>query len=154
MSDTTKKSGKGNKVTDNVVYIKGLLKSTYNHADKDDNGNIIKSTNIITIFSDDATIEDKPAMEFFKSFYDGKPSKWIPNWIKEKKDFIAVKSAYNIPVMIEDEQKQMSFAEWVERGNIRGASVTVKCNIKDSAVYPNAMMVHTEGEPYDAFADF
>lgn len=154
MSDTKKTPAKGNKATDNVIYIKGLLKSTYNHTDKDDNGNVAKSTNIITIFSDDAKIDDKPALDFFKSFYDGKPSKWIPNWIKEDKDFIAVKSSYNIPVKLEEEDRQMSFAEWVERGNIRGASVTVKCNIKDSAVYPNAMLVHSEGEPYDAFAEF
>lgn len=138
-----------------IIYLKGSLKSSYNATEKDDNGNIIKSTNIVSIYKDGATDGDgKKAIDFFTGFYKGKNQKWLPDWFKSDKDIIVVKSAYNIPVMTEWDKKQMSFAEWVERGNIRNAKVTIKCNVKESAIYPNAMMVHEDGEPYDAFAEF
>lgn len=140
-----------------TIYVKGALKSSYNHQEKDDNGNITGSTNVISIFTDGVQISDenkKELADFFQDFYKGKPAKWVPSWYKEKKDFIALKSTYNVPVKTEFDDKQMSFAQWVERGNIRGAIVTIKCNVKESAVYPNAMLVHTDGEPYDAFAEF
>lgn len=138
-----------------TIKFEGTLKSSYNHTEKDDNGNVIKSTNVISLFNDGLTVDGSSNVrEFFDKFYDGKAKKWIPDWYKDNKDFIAVKSAYNVPVKIDDEDKQMSFAEWVERGNIRGAKVIVKCNVKESAIYPNAMLVLSEGEPYDAFAEF
>lgn len=138
-----------------TIYIKGVLKSTYNATEKDDNGNIKSSTNIISIFRDGATDgDDKDINKFFTDFYKGKNAKWIPDWFKSDKDFLAIKSAYNIPVMTEWDNKQMSFAEWVDRGSIRGAKVIVKCNVKESAIYPNAMKVVEDGEPYDAFAEF
>jgi hypothetical protein len=140
-----------------TIYVTGTLKSTYNHVDKDDNGNVTKSTNIITVFKDGAKIieneKDIDINKFFDDFYKGKSAKWIPDWYKNGKDFISIKSGYNIPVKIDNEM-QMSFAEWVERGNIRGAEVVIKCNVKESAIYPNAMLVKSEGEPYDAFANF
>ena len=138
-----------------ILYVKGALKSTYNHTEKDDNGNVKSSTNVISIFKDGATDgEGKDINKFFTDFYKGKNAKWIPEWFKGDKDFLTLKSAYNIPVKTEFDGRQMSFAEWVERGNIRGAKVTVKCNVKESSVYPNAMLVHEDGEPYDAFAEF
>lgn len=142
-----------------TIYFKGTLKSTYNHEDKDDNGNVVKSSNIISVFSEDLEGFDADGKvfdvtDFFNTFYKGKTAKWVPDWYKEKKDFITLKSSYNVPVKVVTEDKQMSFAEWVERGEIRGAVVTIKCNVKESAIYPNAMLVHQVGEPYDAFAEF
>lgn len=138
-----------------TIKFDGFLKSAYNHTDKDDNGNISKSTNIISIFRKDLSCTASvPVEEFFDAFYEGKAKKWIPDWYKENKDFFTVKSSYNIPVMIDEEKKQMSFAEFVERGNIRDAHVVLKCNVKDSAIYPNALLVLEEGKPYDAFENF
>ena len=139
-----------------TIKFDGKLKSAYNHVDKDDNGNVVKSTNIISIFRNEELECDasQPVDEYFDSFYEGKFKKWIPDWYKENKDFFTVKSAYNIPVMIDEEKKQMSFAEFVERGNIRDAHVVLKCNVKDNAIYPNAMLVLEEGKPYDAFENF
>ena len=136
--------------------FKGRLKSTFNVSEKDDNGNVIKSSNVISMFKDDLTIdgENVKVQEYFDKFYENTAKKWIPDWHKEKKDFFSVKSSYNIPVRLEDDDTRLSFAEWVERGNIRDAIVTLKCNVKENALYPVAMSVETEGEPYDAFKDF
>lgn len=138
-----------------VTYFKGKLKSSFSVTEKDDNGNVKKVNNVVSLFREDLTMDDSEKVtEFFEGFYKNTAKKWIPDWHKEGKDYISLKSSYNIPVKIEDENKQMSFSEWVDRGEIRGAYVTLKCNIKDNALYPSALLVHEVGEPYDAFADF
>ena len=145
-----------------TMKLHGALKSAYNAENKDDNGNVIKSTNIVNIYADgltmekdDGTIIDGAGVsDFFDKFYENTAKKWIPDWYKESKDFISVKSVYNIPCMLADEKLQMSFAEFVERGNIRDAKVIVKVNVKDNALYPNAMLIEEEGTPYDAFENF
>lgn len=152
------------KETTNKVTMKlhGALKSAYNTQDKDENGNVKKSTNIVNIFldgltmeKDDGTVIDGAGVrEFFDDFYANTVKKWVPDWYKDEKDFMSVKSAYNIPCKIEDDGKQMSFAEFVERGNIRDAKVIVKVNVKENALYPNAMLIVDEGTPYDAFENF
>lgn len=144
-----------------TIKFYGTLKSAYNAQEKDENGNVKKSTNIVSLFreglkleKDGKEITGEKLTEYFNKFYENTAKKWVPDWHKENKDFVSMKSGYNIPCMIEDEKKQMSFAEFVERGNIRDAEVIVKCNVKDSAFYPNAMMIVTEGKPYNAFENF
>lgn len=141
--------------TTKTCKFEGTLKSAYTHTDKDDNGNVKGITNIISLFRDGLTVDGKPEVDkFFDAMYKDTVKKYIPDWHKEKKDYITVKSAYNIPVKLDEEGTQMSFAEFVERGNIRGAKVILKCNVKVNACYPSALLVLSEGEPYDAFKDF
>ena len=142
---------------ENVVTVKfeGKLRSAYTHTEKDDNGNVSKITNVLTISRDGLTVDGSDKVqEFFDGFYKNTAKKWIPDWFKEDKPFIVLKSAYNIHVKLDELDKKMSFSEFVERGNIGGADVIVKCNQRENAIYPSAMLVLTEGEPYDAFADF
>ena len=144
-----------------TIKFHGTLKSAFNSENKNDNGNVVKSTNIINLYreglqleKDGETIEGLDLDTFFDDLFESVAKKWVPDWYKEEKDFISAKSTYNIPCMIDDEKKQMSFAEFVERGNIRDAKVILKCNLKNNAFYPNAMMILEEGTPYDAFEDF
>ncbi len=138
-----------------TVIIAGVVKSAFTHEEKNDDGSIKSKTNIISLFSDDNLKIDGSAKiwEFFEGFYNGLASKWIPNWYKEKSG-VVLKSAYNVPVLIVDTDERLSFEQFVERGLIRGANVQIKCNVKDSAIYPSAIKVITDGEEYDAFADF
>lgn len=139
-----------------VIYFKGTLKSSYSADDKDDNGNVIGIVNTISLYRDGLTVDDSDKVdEFFKGCFKNTTKKYQPTWWKEDKDACTFKSRYNVPVKIEETDEQMTFAQWVDRGEIRGALVTLKCNlVNDSVVYPSAMLVHKVGEPYDAFADF
>lgn len=139
-----------------VIYFKGTLKSSYSADDKDDNGNVIGIVNTVSLYRDGLTVDDSDkANEFFEGCFKNTTKKYQPNWWKEGKDACSFKSRYNVPVKIEDTEEQMTFAQWVDRGEIRGALVTLKCNlVNDSVIYPSAMLVHKVGEPYDAFADF
>ena len=153
---TTNKATKTNKETNKeTVIIAGVIKSAFTHVEKNDDGSIKSKTNVISLFADDnLSIDGSPKIwEFFEGFYQGLAPKWIPNWFKERSG-ISLKSSYNIPVMIVDTGDRLSFEEFVERGLIRGASVQIKCNVKDSAIYPSAMKVIADGEEYDAFKDF
>lgn len=149
---TNKATTKTNKET---TVIAGVIKSAFTHVEKNDDGSIKSKTNVISLFADDNLTIDGSAKiwEFFDAFYNGLAPKWVPNWYKEKTG-VSLKSSYNIPVMIVDTGDRFSFEEFVERGLIRGASVQIKCNVKDSAIYPSAMKVITDGEEYDAFKDF
>lgn len=139
-----------------TIYFKGTLKSSFSADDKDDNGNVIGIVNTVALYRDGLTVDDSDKVnEFFESCYKNTTKKYQPNWWKDDKDACAFKSRYNVPVKIEETDNQMTFAQWVDRGEIRGALVTLKCNlVNDSVIYPSAMLVHKVGEPYDAFADF
>lgn len=146
-----------NNETVETIKIEGRVKSAYSHTEKDDNGNVVSRTNVISLYRDGLKIGDgKTSVEdFFNEMYKGVSNqKFIPAWHKENKPFISIKSSYNIHVKIDELNTQMSFVDFVERGNINGAEVVVKCNVKPNALYPSAMLVVKEGEPYDAFKDF
>lgn len=138
------------------IYLKGTLKSSYSADDKDDNGAVIGIVNTVALYRDGLTVDDSDKVEeFFEGCFKNTTKKYQPNWWKEDKDAAFFKSRYNVPVKIEETDEQMTFAQWVDRGEIRGALVTLKCNlVNGSVIYPSAMLVHKVGEPYDAFADF
>ena len=143
--------------TKDTTIFEGVLKSAFTHVEKNDDGTIVKSTHILSIFNDDDLRRDgfdhDEAWAFLDEFYSGKPAKYVPNWVKDKKDLV-FKSAYNVYVKIEDTDERLSFDEFVDRGLIRGAKVRLKCNVKDAAIYPSALLILEDGEEYDAFADF
>lgn len=132
----------------------GVLKSAFTHQQKNDAGEVTGVTHVIQLFPDGLKIDDSEKVwEFFDGFYNGVASKWVPEWYKEKKG-VTVKSNYDIPVKIVDTDERFSFPQFVDRGMIRNAKVLVKCNIKESALYPIAMKIVEDGEVYDAFKDF
>lgn len=138
-----------------TVKLEGKLKSAYTHTEKDDNGDAKKVTNIVSIYKDGLTIDGSDKVkEFFEEMYKDTVKKFVPDWFKDDKDYITVKSSFNIACKLDQEDRQLSFAEFCERGNIRGAEVILKCNHKPNALYPSAMLIVKEGEAYDAFKDF
>ena len=141
----------------NQVHITGNLRSAFTHDDTNEDGSIVKSTHIISLFNDDEISIDgadsSKVWDFFDGFYAGKPNKYVPSWYKDKSG-VTLKSRYNVPIRILDTGERLSFDEFVKRGLIRNASVDILCNVKDSGVYPAAMQINEDGEEYDAFANF
>ena len=148
---------KENTITKETTIFDGILKNAYTHTEKNDDGTVKSATHILSIFNDENLSQDgadqATTWKFFDAFYEGKPAKYVPNWVKEKKD-IVFKSAYKVYVKVEATGERMTFDEFVDRGLIRGAKVRLKCNVKDAACYPSALLVLEDGEEYDAFADF
>lgn len=144
-----------NKDTKDTAIFEGVLKSAFTHTDKNEDGSVASCTHVLSVYRDGLLIDgSEKTQDFFDAFYNGKPAKYIPSWYKDGKDSITFKSAYNVPVKIEDSDERFSFDEFVGRGLIRGAKVQIKVNVKEQAIYPAAMKVLVDGEEYDPFADF
>lgn len=99
---------------------------------------------------------DKNLWKLFDDIYATAQKRWVPEWYKnrDEKNLIVLKSAYEIPFLINATGERLSMDDFIERDLIRGAEVKIKCNVKESCIYPSAVKVFTDGEAYDAFADF
>lgn len=152
------------KETDTIM-LNACIKSAFTHNEKDDNGQPTgKTTNVIILYPD---VESNPDVwEVLTKLYEHTADKWIPKWFKDKSS-ITLKSAYNIPIQIADENAIdldeikaksdkciISFSDFVTRGYIEGARCFIQCNIKESAIYPKAVRIMCDGKEYDPFADF
>ena len=153
-----------------TIKIKGVIKSAFTHVDKNDDGTTRATVNNVHLFPDavlDGGLDEGgDVWKIFDVLYTHVSDKWIPKWYKDK-SCIKLKTGYNLPVQIADEDAEdykeliaehdkgiLTFGEFVQRGKIANANVIIKCNIKESAVYPSAMRVLSDGEVYDAFKDF
>lgn len=144
--------------TKETVKISGKLLSAYTHQESDEKTGEVKQTNILSISTDGVNIDGAKGEKFwafFDALYEGVKPKWIPDWYKDRsKGKVTFKSRYNIAVKIDDTDERMSFAQFVERGLIRNADVTLKLNVKDNTLYPSALLINEDGEVYDAFENF
>lgn len=148
-----------------TIMLDACIKSAFTHTEKDEAGQPTgKSTNVIMLYPDAES--DPDIWEVLTKLYEHTADKWIPKWFKDK-SCITLKSAYNIPVQIADEQAVdleeikvksdkciLSFSEFVQRGYIEGARCFILCNIKESAIYPKAVRIMCDGKEYDPFKDF
>lgn len=148
-----------------TIMLNAVIKSAFTHAEKDESGQLTgKTTNVIMLYPD---VESDPDVwELLTQLYDHTSDKWVPKWFKDKSG-ITLKSAYNIPVQIADEQATdldeikaksdkciISFSDFVQRGYIEGARCFIQCNVKESALYPKAVRIMCDGKEYDPFKDF
>ena len=155
------------KTTETVtIKIKGVIKSAFTHVDKNEDGTTRATVNNVHLYPDAVLDDGGDVWGIFDKLYEHTADKWIPKWYKDK-SCIKLKTGYNLPVQIADEDAEdykeliaehdkgiLTFGEFVQRGKIANANVIIKCNIKESAVYPSAMRVLSDGEVYDAFKDF
>ena len=160
MAETTETKATVTKTTETkeTVKISGKLLSAYTHQESDEKTGEVKQTNILSISTDGIDIDgdkDEKFWAFFDGLFEGVKDKWLPNWYKDRsKGKVTFKSRFNIAVKIDDTDERMSFAQFVERGLIRNANVTLKLNVKDNTLYPSALLINEDGEIYDAFENF
>ena len=148
-----------------TIMLNAVIKSAFTHAKKDDAGKPTgKLINVIILYPD---VESDPDVwEVLTKLYEHTADRWIPNWFKDKSG-ITLKSEYNIPIQIADENAVdldeikensdkciISFSDFVTRGYIEGARCFIQCNIRESAIYPKAVRIMCDGKEYDPFADF
>lgn len=151
--------------TKESIMITGVITSAFTHTEKNEDGSVKEVSNVIKL-SPEVTTDKGDIWEVFTKLYEHSTDKWIPSWFKDKSE-IRLKSVFNIYVQLKDESAPdydeiaknyekciMSFSQFVERGKISGAKVIIRCNIRESAIYPSAMQIIKDGEVYDPFADF
>ena len=148
-----------------TIMLNAVIKSAFTHTEKDADGQPTgKTTNVILLYPD---VKSNPNIwELLTKLYEHSADKWVPKWYKDRSG-ITLKSAYNIPVQIADDnasdleeikaksdKRIISFSDFIKRGYIEGARCFIQCNVKESAIYPKAVRIMCDGKEYDPFADF
>lgn len=157
---------KTNQDTTKTIKIEGTLKSAFTHIEKNEDGTIKSSSNVIKLLPEVESPDGVDVWGEFAKLYEHTADKWTPQWYKEKTG-ITLKSTYNIPVQLVDEDAEdyqeiaseydkciISFDKFVQRGKIADAHVVIKCNVRESAMYPSAVRIISDGHTFDPFADF
>lgn len=123
------------------VIIEGIIIKAKYGATKFDDNNKYR----ITIKSDNIPFDEITAFE-------NVGPKMTPSWYKDRGEYINLASIYSIPIQT-PQGKRIDFDDWLDSEVAIGS--TVKCSIrqKDGAVYPMAIKVLEDGEPYDPFID-
>lgn len=123
-------------------YFGGFNEKTQSKFDKENK--VRFSLKDYTVVGDDTVKKIKDA---FKDSADA----FIPKWVKslgtkEQEQYINFKSYYEIPVM------DLQGSKVENEDVLPNSEVTLKCTIKDGAIYPSAMRVDKKGESYNPFA--
>lgn len=124
-----------------TIVVHGIIKKAY--VGKTKFSDDVKSR--ITIFNEEFDYSRITA-------YDDQPAKLTPNWFKDAEGYINLASKFGIDVQTTN-GKVISFEEWIAGYDTYNADVAVKIRQKEGACYPVAIMVYSDGEPVDNFAD-
>lgn len=99
-------------------------------------------------------LSDKKKKELEEAFKDA-GKKFTPAWIKEFEGYVNLKTQYELPY------RNVEGAEFdsIEKGIADGlkwmnAEVKVSINVKEGAIYPNAIVFLSEGTAFNAFGEF
>lgn len=79
-------------------------------------------------------------------------NKLTPTWFKNREGYMNLASVYDVPVRTEN-NRVISFSDWIEECNPISSEVNVKVIQKDGAVYPVAIDVIKDGEEQNPFLD-
>lgn len=76
--------------------------------------------------------------------------KYQPNWYKEQSGQMMLKSRFDFNVK-DYNGKTIKLQQFIENGLVSNAEVKMKIRLKDSAIYPVAMVIVEKGELVDMF---
>lgn len=79
-------------------------------------------------------------------------SNWCPAWLKKDLGYINVHTNFDLPCQIAG--KNGSLYECEMSDVFEGAEVALRIVCKDGVVYPQALRVYKNGEPYNPFDGF
>ena len=78
--------------------------------------------------------------------------RFIPTWLNKREGYMNLASLYEVPVRTEN-NRVISFSEWLEECNPTNSEVNVKVIQKDGACYPLAIDVIKDGDESNPFLD-
>lgn len=105
----------------------------------------------------------KDQWEQIKKVYAEVGKKFTPEWVKDFKGYVNVSSQYAVPVRqsVNDQfdSEYKSIEDLIDAGfPWYGAEVKLSLNLKsddkNNAIYPNAIIIISEGTTFNAFAEF
>lgn len=105
----------------------------------------------ITLAEVDLSKDQKKELE--ETFKDA-GAKFTPEWVKNFEGYVNVKTQYDLPCRDLDGNDHKSIEDFIKDFAWMGADVALSLNLKEGAVYPNALIFKGEGKPFNPFAEF
>lgn len=82
-------------------------------------------------------------------------AKFTPDWIKDFKGYVNLSTKFQLPYRDLEKVEHTSIEDGIADGLAWvGAEVKCSINVKEGAIYPNAILFLSEGTSYNAFAEF
>ena len=113
-----------------------------------------KSEEKLFITLADAVISDDQMKELQNAFKDS-GAKFTPEWVKNFEGYVNLSTKFELPCR-DIEKNEYNSIESAIAGGLKWMGADVKCsiNIKEGALYPNAILFLSEGSAFNAFAEF
>lgn len=134
------------------MIIKGKL-ITCKRQVKEFKGKEVKEKLYITLA--DVELSDKKMKELQEAFKEA-GKKFTPSWLTKFEGYVNLATEFELPCRDLDEVEHESIEAFIkeEKFPYLGAEVKASINIKEGAVYPNAIAFLSEGKPYNPFSEF
>lgn len=113
-----------------------------------------KSEEKLFITLAEAEVTETQMAELKNAFADS-GAKFTPDWIKNFDGYVNLSTKYELPFR-DVEKNEYNSIEAAIAGGLKwmGADVKVSINVKEGALYPNAILFLSEGKAFNAFAEF
>ena len=100
-------------------------------------------------------LNDSKKKELQEAFKDAGKN-FTPAWVKKFEGYVNLATEYELPCRDLESVDHDSIEEFIKAENFPYMGAEVKCslNVKEGAVYPNAIVFLTEGTPYNPFGEF
>lgn len=100
-------------------------------------------------------LNDSKTKELQEAFKDAGKN-FTPAWVKKFEGYVNLATEYDLPCRDLDGKDHDSIEEFIKAENFPYMGAEVKCslNVKEGAVYPNAIVFLSEGTPYNPFGEF
>lgn len=132
------------------MVIKGKL-ITCKRQVKEFKGREVKEKLYVTIADVELTKDKKQELE--GAFKDAGKN-FTPSWLKKFEGYVNLATEYELPCKDLEGGEHDSIEEFIKTFPYMGAEVKVSLNVKEGAVYPNALIFLSEGKPFNPFAEF
>lgn len=93
-------------------------------------------------------------MEEIRNAFADAGAKFTPDWVKNFNGYVNVKTQYPLPCRDLAEVDHDSIETFIKGFAWMGADVQLSLNIKEGAVYPNALIFKSSGKAFNPFAEF
>lgn len=113
-----------------------------------------KSEEKLFITLADAVVSDEQMKEIQDAFKDSGET-FTPDWVKNFEGYVNLSTKFELPCRDVNKNEYNSIESAIA-GGLKWMGADVKCsiNIKEGALYPNAILFLSEGSVFNAFAEF
>ena len=103
----------------------------------------------------EVTLNESKTKELQEAFKDAGKN-FTPAWVKKFEGYVNLATEFELPCRDLDGNDHDSTEEFIKAENFPYMGAEVKCslNVKEGAVYPNAIVFLSEGTPYNPFGEF